>query len=68
MAHKQLDWRHNRIALALPTDHATYARYMDAQWQYGYLRGQEALQRPAVSALPRMRNVDRYNRAQACAF
>ena len=63
--HKRLDWRRNRITLALPTDHATYVRYMDAQWQYGYQRGLEALQRPAPGAAAGMRNVDRYNRAQA---
>lgn len=59
---KQLDWRRNRIRLALPADHATYARYMDAQWQYGYQRGLEALQRPAPGDTAGMRNVDRYNR------
>ena len=62
--HKKIDWLRNRITLALPNSHATYASYMDAQWQYGYQRGQEALQK---SALPcdktRMRHVNRYNSA-----
>ena len=68
--HKKLDLLRNRIVLALPTDHATYAQYMEAQWQYGYQRGLEALQRPVPSDISQMRQVDQYNRALqgvACA-
>jgi len=62
--HKKLDWRNNRIVLAMPDSHATYADYVEAQWQYGYQRGMEALQRPEPSDKTRMRQVDRYNRAE----
>ncbi len=63
--HKQIDWRRNRIVLAPPADHATYAAYMQAQWHYGYQRGREALQRSAPGDVSGMRNIDRYNRPQA---
>lgn len=65
--HKKLDWLHNRIVLALPDSHATYAEYVEAQWQYGYQRGMEALQRPVPSDKTGMRQVNRYNQAEPCA-
>lgn len=65
--HKKLDWRRNRIALSLPDSPATYAKYMDDQWQYGYQRALEALQRTAPGDSSRMRQVNRYNRATAGA-
>ncbi|BDT68499.1 hypothetical protein os1_26820 [Comamonadaceae bacterium OS-1] len=62
---RQLEWWRNRIVLAQPIDYAAYVQAMDAQWQYGYQRGQEALQRPAPGDTAGMRNADQYNRAQA---
>ncbi|WP_367846940.1 patatin-like phospholipase family protein [Rhodoferax sp. WC2427] len=61
---RQLQWWRNRIVLAQPIDYAAYVRAMDAQWQYGYQRGQEALQRPVPGDTAGMRNVDRYNRGE----
>lgn len=58
---KKLDWRGNRIGLRLPSTYADYVRAIDAQWQYGYQRAQEALQRPQPTDTSAMRNVDRYN-------
>ena len=43
---QKLDWRRNRIELVMPDDHATFARHMQDQWQYGYERGMEACARP----------------------
>ncbi len=62
---RSLAWWRNRIVLAQPSDYAGYVQAMDAQWQYGYQRGQEALQRPDLGDTAGMRNVDRYNRRQA---
>jgi len=64
--HKQIDWRRNRVALRVPADHATYARHIEDQWQYGYARATEALRRPATDA-GTMRNVNWFNRARPCA-
>ena len=60
--HKHIAWRQNRIALRVPEDHASYARYVEDQWQYGYTRAMEAFQAPAA-----MRRVGSFNRAQPCA-
>jgi hypothetical protein len=65
---KKLNWRCNRIELDIPDSYATYVQYMEAQWQYGYQRGMEALQRPCPSDNTAMRQVNRYNRAEPCAF
>jgi hypothetical protein len=40
---QKLDWRRNRIELAMPPDYATFVRYMDDQWQYGYQRAAAAI-------------------------
>nr|WP_315235730.1 patatin-like phospholipase family protein [uncultured Albidiferax sp.] len=64
---KRLDWPHNRIVLNVPASYATYVQYMDAQWQYGYQRGMEALRRRQPNDISAMRNPDRYNQAQPCA-
>lgn len=64
--HKSIDWRHNRIGLRVPADHATYARYIEDQWRYGYQRASEALRRPSGDVAA-MRNVNVFNRALACA-
>jgi hypothetical protein len=58
---RRLEWWRNRIVLAQPTDYAAYVQAMESQWQYGYQRGQEALQRPVPGGPPGMRNMDRYN-------
>lgn len=63
--HKRIDWRRNRIGLSVPDDHATYARYIDDQWQYGYQRASEALRR-SVGEVTAMRNVNHFNRAVSC--
>jgi hypothetical protein len=59
---KVLDWRRNRIHLSTPADHATYARLMRAQWDYGHARGREAWQRANPADNSAMRRIDRYNR------
>lgn len=58
---RQLEWWRNRIVLARSSDYAGYVQAMDAQWRYGYQRGQEALQQSAPGDALHMRNVDRYN-------
>ena len=63
---KKLDWRGNRIGLRLPNTYADYVRAIDAQWQYGYQRAQEALQRTHPADRSAMRRVDRYNQATPC--
>lgn len=40
---QKLDWRRNRIELAMPPDYPTFVRYMEDQWQYGYQRASQAL-------------------------
>jgi hypothetical protein len=63
--HKRIDWRQNRVALHVPHDHATYVRFIEAQWQYGYARAAEAFARP-VPAPAAMRKVNTFNRARPC--
>lgn len=36
---KRVDWRRNRIGLAIPGTHAAYAAQVRAQWDYGYRQG-----------------------------
>ncbi|MDB5893746.1 MAG: hypothetical protein JWQ88_1277 [Rhodoferax sp.] len=65
--HRTIDWRRNRIGLHVPADHATYARHIEDQWQYGYARAAEALRAAAAGAKATMRNVNLFNRARPCA-
>lgn len=44
---QKLDWRRNRIELAMPPDYATFVRYMDDQWDYGYNRATQACRQAA---------------------
>ncbi|MFA9217920.1 MAG: patatin-like phospholipase family protein [Sphingomonadaceae bacterium] len=60
---QRLDWRRNRIELQMPPDYATFVRYIDDQWRYGYTRAQEALQRQPNQPL-RIRNANRHSRAR----
>jgi predicted acylesterase/phospholipase RssA len=59
---QRLDWRRNRIELQMPSDHATFVRYINDQWRYGYERAQEAVQRGGAGA-PAIRNATRHSRA-----
>ncbi|MES2300006.1 MAG: patatin-like phospholipase family protein [Pseudomonadota bacterium] len=61
---KRLDWRRNRIELELPPDYATYVRFMEDQWQYGYQRTMEACNRRVQRGDQSMRQMDRYNVAR----
>lgn len=36
---KRIDWRRNRIVLAMPPTLAAYAEQVETQWQYGYRKG-----------------------------
>ena len=40
---KHLNWRHNKIELLAPNTYTAYVAMIDAQWQYGYQRGINAL-------------------------
>lgn len=40
---KRIDWRRNRIGLAVPASHAAYAAQVRAQWDYGYRKGMAAM-------------------------
>ena len=60
---KKIDWRRNRITLAAPESHAIYKQYMQDQWDYGYQRGREALERKNPGDTSGMRKVNRHNRA-----
>ena len=62
---KKIDWRHNRVALAPPESHAIYKQYMQDQWDYGYQRGREALQRKNPGDTSGMRRVNRHNQPAA---
>jgi predicted acylesterase/phospholipase RssA len=61
---KTLHWRHNRIQLRPPATHAMYVEQMLAQWQYGYVRAQEAFARCAPDDQSGMRLVNRHNRPE----
>jgi hypothetical protein len=39
---KRIDWRRNRIALALPATHAAFAAQVRTQWDFGYRAGMAA--------------------------
>jgi predicted acylesterase/phospholipase RssA len=43
---QKIDWRRNRIELAMPPSYETFVRHMNDQWEYGYERAKEALARP----------------------
>ncbi|NGZ84566.1 patatin-like phospholipase family protein [Duganella aceris] len=60
---KRIDWRRNRIALAAPASYPRYVADVEAQWQYGYQRAQEAYTLAAQGGTFRMRNADQYNKA-----
>jgi predicted acylesterase/phospholipase RssA len=59
---KLVSWRHNRIRLVMPADHATYVEHIDAQWRYGYERGMEAFGQASSNAQAHMRNANKHNR------
>lgn len=59
---KKLDWRRNRVGLAMPGKYDTFVRHMDDQWQYGYQRGIEACNRTAPYDESSMRRVGRHNK------
>lgn len=61
---QRLDWRRNRIELAMSPDHASFARQMDAQWQYGYERAMEACGRPPGQQ-PAIRSATRHSKAHS---
>ena len=60
---KTIDWRHNRITLRPPENHAIYRQFMQDQWDYGYQRGREAMERHNPGDTSAMRRVNRHNRA-----
>lgn len=59
---KKIDWRRNRITLTPPESYAIYMQHMQDQWDYGYQRGREALQRKNPGDTSSMRRVNRHNR------
>ena len=59
---KKIEWRRNRIALAAPESHAIYKQHTQDQWDYGYQRGREAVERKNPENTSGMRRVNRYNR------
>ncbi len=59
---KKIDWRRNRITLSPPESHAIYLQHMQDQWDYGYQRGCEALERKNPGDTSGMRRVNRHNR------
>lgn len=61
-AMKKLDWIGNRIRIAMPPDLATYQAHVDAQWKYGYRRGQEAFAHPEANHKAHMRFANKLNR------
>jgi len=40
---KRIDWRANRIGLAVPASHDAYVAQVRMQWDYGYRKGKAAL-------------------------
>ena len=58
---QKLDWRRNRIELAMPPTYDTFVQHMNDQWQYGYDRATEALAHPAGSH-PRVRRATRHSK------
>jgi predicted acylesterase/phospholipase RssA len=58
---QKLDWRRNRIELAMPPSYETFVQHMDDQWQYGYDRANEALGRPARQQPP-VRRANRHSK------
>ena len=64
---KSIAWRQNRIVLKPPPSHAVYIQYMQDQWDYGYQRGLEALQRKDPGSTADMRKVNRYNRPESAS-
>ena len=61
---KRLDWRRNRIRLMPPVSYARYLADVEALWDFGYQRGQEAYSLAAQGSRPVMRNSSRHNKAQ----
>ena len=61
----RVNWRRNRIELAVPPDYATYVRHIEAQWQYGYQRAIEAFDAESRGAQVTMREATRHNAAPA---
>jgi len=59
---QKLDWRRNRIELAMTPDHASFVELMDAQWRYGYERAMEACARPPRQQ-PAIRSATRHSKA-----
>lgn len=61
---KRLDWRRNRIRLVPPVSYARYLTDVEALWNFGYQRGQEAYALAAQGRQPEMRNSTRHNKAR----
>ncbi len=49
---KLIDWRRNRICLAVPSTHADYVAHVDAQWEYGYRCGLAAFSSETAATRP----------------
>ncbi|RFP16154.1 MULTISPECIES: patatin-like phospholipase family protein [unclassified Duganella] len=58
---QKLDWRRNRIELAMPPTYDTFVQHMNDQWQYGYDRATEALAHPPGKH-PAIRRSTRYSK------
>jgi predicted acylesterase/phospholipase RssA len=58
---KKLDWRNNRYRLAPPADYHDYARKIEAHWQYGYQRGEEAFARSQPNDKSTIRHLTSHN-------
>ena len=58
---QKLDWRRNRIELAMPPSYETFVRHMDDQWRFGHDRATEALGRPARQHPP-IRRANRHSK------
>lgn len=61
---KRVDWRRNRVALVAPASYERYVADVDALWNYGYQRAQEAYALAAQGRRPAMRNSTRLNEAR----
>lgn len=58
---QKLDWLRNRIELQMPPSYDIFTQHMRDQWQYGYQRAQEALDRPPRQQPP-VRRANRYSK------
>lgn len=63
---KRLDMRANCVRLVAPKDHASFIAHMKAQWDYGYQRCTESLNRDPASSKPAIRRVNQFNSPHNC--